>query len=82
MSITLKGVTILLKASFIMIEMSIMARRKTDKARKQYSIRPDLVKKIQFEAVEIGCFDSAVVEKALDLYFATKAKAQEALEAA
>lgn len=56
-----------------MIEKSIMTRRKTDKTRRQYSIRPDLVKKIQLEAIEIGCFDSAVVEKALELYFGTEA---------
>lgn len=53
-----------------------MSRRKADppKAKKQYSIRADLVKRIQLEAVRIGCFDSAVVEKALDLYFSHNAR--------
>lgn len=51
-----------------------MARRKQDppKAKKQYSLSVELVKKVQLEAVHIGCFDSAVVERALSLYFKLK----------
>lgn len=53
-----------------------MSRRKANppKEKKQYSLRAELVRRIQLEAVRVGCFDSAVVEKALDLYFSAHAR--------
>lgn len=58
-----------------MIDEAIMRRKATPpKMKRQYSLRSELVKKVQLEAINIGCFDSAVVEKALELYFSSKNK--------
>lgn len=59
-----------------MIDEAIMRRKDIPRAKKQYSLRVELVKKVQHEAIDIGCFDSAVIEKALEFYFAQKEKAQ------
>lgn len=56
-----------------MIDEAIMRRKANPpKMKRQYSLRSELVKKVQLEAIAIGCFDSAVVEKALELYFSTR----------
>ena len=57
-----------------MTDEEIMRRKDIPRAKKQYSLRVELVKKVQHEAIDIGCFDSAVIEKALELYFATDDK--------
>lgn len=52
-----------------------MSRRPSNSPRtkKQYSLPSDLAKKVEIHAANIGCFDSMVVQKALEQYFsATK----------
>lgn len=63
-------------AAAISDRKNVMTRRKSPvpKIKRQYSLRTELVKQVQLEAVHIGCFDSSVIEKALEFYFAFKDK--------